>query len=83
MNMTNDFNEDEKIQIVTSILEDMTDNFSIICNVRGNIFIIGSDPNEMVSSLLYNHSSKVIYSPKKQYLNDRFDQIGWNHYTWN
>ena len=67
----NDFNEDEKFQIVTSILEDITDKFWVVCERDRKVCIIGHNPDEMV------------YPPKRQYLNDRFNEIGWEHYTWN
>tara|TARA_R110000787_G_scaffold74638_2_gene165792 strand:- start:121 stop:375 length:255 start_codon:yes stop_codon:yes gene_type:complete len=79
----NDFNEDEKFQIVTSILEDITDKFWVVCERDRKVCIIGHNPDEMVSALLENLSSKMIYPPKRQYLNDRFNEIGWEHYTWN
>ena len=80
---TNDFSEDDKVQIVTSILEDITDKFWVVYEKHGQVCIIGHNPDEMVSTLLKNLYSKMVYPPDKQYLNDRFDQLGWDHYTWN
>jgi len=77
------FQEDERVNVVTSILEEMTDRFWVICEKDGQMVIIGHNPDDMVSGLLENLYASVGYPPKKKYLNDRFDQIGWDHFSWN
>jgi hypothetical protein len=77
------FSEDNRVQLITSILEDMTDRFWVVCEKHGEICVIGYNPNEMVSALLNTLSSSVVYPLNKQYLNDRFDQLDWDSSSWN